>query len=361
MTYRAEHIPWGTEVDMPSAQSKRRKKTPAKQSYNTLQAVVKKLPGQYRSITRKDFSNPAAKHDTRRQPSLPKPVNQNPATRDRIIVNKFPLTTGIVILSEAQDSFKLSTSILGAKEDKEVNYEAQQEYSKNLSSPPKHKDSTINVPNVSSVAGETKGRTVKSAVPKFSRPGLKIGNSTSGKLIPPSAKSKKRLDAALQKAQADRDCAKISRAERIKEYDEKIREQRQQERKQKIHTTATKQKTKELLLSQSVPSLSLPYSSTIRQQQVPQNRPISSNRNTSRILTQRLGIINEQLSGTLSGTENKFEKNSDSFKAWQAKKAGNSSTSAFSSTAGSVVAIGTCRNSDSRKSSCRYVKMPRPF
>ena len=113
MTYRADDIPWGTEVDVPSAQSKRRKKTPTKQSCNILQAVVKKLPGQYRSIARKDFSNPASRHDSRRQPSLPKPVDQNPITKDRIIVNKFPLTTGIVALSEAQDNFKLSTSILG--------------------------------------------------------------------------------------------------------------------------------------------------------------------------------------------------------------------------------------------------------
>ena len=71
MTYRAEEIPWGTEVDMPSLLPKRRKKTYMKQSSNTLQEVVKKLPGQYRSIARKDYSNPATKHDKRRQPALP--------------------------------------------------------------------------------------------------------------------------------------------------------------------------------------------------------------------------------------------------------------------------------------------------
>ena len=121
------------------------------------------------------------------------------------------------------------------------------------------------------------------------------------------------------------------------------------------HATRTK---KELSQSLSVPSLSLPDSSTIRQQQ---SRPASSNRNTSRILTQRLGAINEQLSSTKTGTGKDTEKNSDSFKAWQAKRIGKHGASGVASAAGSVVGMSTCRQLDSGKSSNRYVKMPRPF
>ena len=358
MTYRAERVPWGTDVDMSSNLLKRRKKSPMKQRYNALQPDVKKLPGQYKSIARKDFSNPSTRRDMRRQPSLPKPVEQiNPQTKQHIIVDKFPLTTGVVILSEAQDNFKLSTSILGAKEQKEVNYDLQQEYSKRLSSPSRENKS---IENVSYRDGSTaKDRTTKPAVPKFSRPGVKVGTSCSGKLIPPSAKSKKRLDAAILKIQADRENAKMTRAERVKEYDDKRREQRQQERMLKQQQATQGKAERGMLQSQSVPRLPLPDRSTT-QQPSPQNRLMSSSRST-RVLTQRLDVINEQLSSTRNGLgpEKNFEKNSDSFKAWQAKKAGHKNTSAV----GSVVAMSTCRPLDSRNSSNVYVKMQRtrPF
>lgn len=364
MTYRAEEIPWGTEVDMPSALPKRRKKTYMKQSYNALQAVVKKLPGQYKSIARKDYSNPATKHEKKRQPALPQPVDQNPPTKERIIVNKFPLTTGIVVVSEARDNFKLSTSIVGAKEEKEVNFELQQKYSKKLCTPSK-RSSMENLPPAN------KSRTAKPAVPKFmARPGIKVGAATSGKLIPPSAKSKKRLDAALLKIQAEKEQnAKIRKAERARDYDDKIRGQWQQGRKsrdQQASKQAPSKKKVELSQSQSAPGTLLPQAaSKIQRPPTPYARPTSRDINTARVLTQRLEDINEKLSGARPGKS--FEKNSDSFKAWQARKTQQSSrnncnmASGFSSTAGSVVAMSTCRQLDSRKSSNRHVKMPRPF
>ena len=296
VTFRAENIPWGTEEDVPSLTSRMRRK-PYKPPPSRIQVPTYPIPPKLKppvSVVRNDFGDPKSKLTEKDGPLYMKARSPEAIDSRRVIVSRFPVTTGVSMLSEVQDNFKLSCSVLGAKEEKQQSEQSQKASSQALTYPAKRtrsisKESRSDQRNVNFTPSTT-SVTMTAIEKPPTKPGIKTGYS--GKIHPQSAKTKRRLAIALEKARVKRERELSQRqrnAEKARLYSESIR-QANQSRQQQDREAVNRGRCR-----RGETDDSRPLSSSIKTSAIAEERSQSRPSSSSRLSSAKVMSLGQQL------------------------------------------------------------------